>query len=91
MCISVCVFLQDERNQVLTTYLWIRQIWHDAYLKWDKEDYDGLEVIRIPSGLVWRPDIVLYNKSDSVCVCVCVCETKLSGRLAPQSKYRPPT
>ncbi|XP_071397101.1 neuronal acetylcholine receptor subunit alpha-9-I [Centroberyx affinis] len=54
----------DERNQVLTTYLWIRQIWHDAYLKWDKEDYDGLEVIRIPSDLVWRPDIVLYNKAD---------------------------
>ncbi|KAK0152843.1 Neuronal acetylcholine receptor subunit alpha-9-I [Merluccius polli] len=54
----------DERNQVLTTYLWIRQIWHDAYLKWDKDDYDGLEVIRIPSDLVWRPDIVLYNKAD---------------------------
>ncbi|CAL8356147.1 unnamed protein product [Boreogadus saida] len=54
----------DERNQVLTTYLWIRQIWHDAYLRWDKDDYDGLEVIRIPSNLVWRPDIVLYNKAD---------------------------
>ncbi|XP_064815708.1 neuronal acetylcholine receptor subunit alpha-9-I-like, partial [Oncorhynchus masou masou] len=54
----------DERNQVLTTYLWIRQTWFDAYLKWDKEEYDGLEVIRIPSNLVWRPDIVLYNKAD---------------------------
>ncbi|XP_061102695.1 neuronal acetylcholine receptor subunit alpha-9-I [Conger conger] len=54
----------DERNQVLTSYLWIRQIWHDAYLKWDKDAYDGLEVIRIPSDLVWRPDIVLYNKAD---------------------------
>ncbi|KAM4603478.1 neuronal acetylcholine receptor subunit alpha-9-I [Polymixia lowei] len=54
----------DERNQELTTYLWIRQVWHDAYLKWDKEDYDGLEVVRIPSDLVWRPDIVLYNKAD---------------------------
>ncbi|KAG7458711.1 hypothetical protein MATL_G00223590 [Megalops atlanticus] len=54
----------DERNQVLTAYLWIRQIWHDAYLKWDKDEYDGLEVIRIPSDLVWRPDIVLYNKAD---------------------------
>ncbi|KAF7655949.1 hypothetical protein LDENG_00048090 [Lucifuga dentata] len=53
----------DERNQELTTYLWIRQIWHDANLKWNKEDYDGLEVIRIPSDLVWRPDIVLYNKA----------------------------
>uniref|UniRef100_A0A8C6WEY9 Cholinergic receptor, nicotinic, alpha 9 n=1 Tax=Neogobius melanostomus TaxID=47308 RepID=A0A8C6WEY9_9GOBI len=52
----------DERNQVLTTYLWIRQVWHDAYLKWNKEDYDDLEMINIPSDLVWKPDIVLYNK-----------------------------
>ncbi|KAI4832950.1 hypothetical protein KUCAC02_015884 [Chaenocephalus aceratus] len=54
----------DERNQVLTTYLWIRLVWHDAYLKWDKEDYDDLEMINIPSDLVWKPDIVLYNKAD---------------------------
>ncbi|XP_027027716.2 neuronal acetylcholine receptor subunit alpha-9-II-like [Tachysurus fulvidraco] len=52
----------DERNQVLIAYLWIRQTWYDAFLKWDKEEYDGLEVIRIPSSLVWRPDVVLYNK-----------------------------
>lgn len=53
---------KDERNQVLIAYLWIRQKWNDAYLKWNKEDYDGLEVIHIPSNLVWRPDLVLYNK-----------------------------
>ncbi|XP_014395865.1 PREDICTED: neuronal acetylcholine receptor subunit alpha-10 [Myotis brandtii] len=52
----------DERNQVLTLYLWIRQEWTDAYLRWDPDDYGGLDAIRIPSGLVWRPDIVLYNK-----------------------------
>lgn len=38
-------------------------MWYDAYLKWDKEDYDNLEMINIPSDLVWKPDIVLYNKS----------------------------
>ncbi|TEA31224.1 hypothetical protein DBR06_SOUSAS18710002, partial [Sousa chinensis] len=54
----------DERNQILTAYLWIRQIWHDAYLTWDRDQYDGLDSIRIPSDLVWRPDIVLYNKAD---------------------------
>ncbi|XP_070408050.1 neuronal acetylcholine receptor subunit alpha-9-II [Nothobranchius furzeri] len=54
----------DERNQVLIAYLWIRQTWHDAYLKWNTEDYDGLDVIHIPSSLVWRPDLVLYNKAD---------------------------
>lgn len=57
-----CVSMKDERNQVLIAYLWIRQTWHDAYLKWNKEDYDGLDVIHIPSSLVWRPDLVLYNK-----------------------------
>ncbi|XP_067864690.1 neuronal acetylcholine receptor subunit alpha-9 [Heterodontus francisci] len=54
----------DERNQILTAYLWIRQIWFDAFLKWDRDKYDGLDAIRIPSSSVWRPDIVLYNKAD---------------------------
>ncbi|XP_051793885.1 neuronal acetylcholine receptor subunit alpha-10-like [Acanthochromis polyacanthus] len=54
----------DERNQILTTYLWVRQVWMDAYLTWKKEDYDGLDTIRIPSSYVWRPDIVLYNSAD---------------------------
>ncbi|KAJ0050171.1 hypothetical protein NL108_014038 [Boleophthalmus pectinirostris] len=56
--------VRDERNQVLIAYLWIRQVWHDAYLKWNKDDYDGLDIIQIPSSLVWRPDLVLYNKAD---------------------------
>uniref|UniRef100_A0A3Q1FL82 Cholinergic receptor, nicotinic, alpha 10a n=1 Tax=Acanthochromis polyacanthus TaxID=80966 RepID=A0A3Q1FL82_9TELE len=54
----------DERNQILTAYLWIRQVWVDAHLTWDKDDYDGLDTIRIPSSYVWRPDIVLYNNAD---------------------------
>ncbi|XP_061902557.1 neuronal acetylcholine receptor subunit alpha-10 [Entelurus aequoreus] len=54
----------DERNQILTTYLWVRQVWMDAFLTWKKDDYDGLDAIRIPSSLVWRPDIVLYNSAD---------------------------
>ncbi|MBN3289462.1 ACHA9 protein, partial [Polypterus senegalus] len=54
----------DERNQILTAYLWIRQVWTDAYLRWNKDDYDGLDTIRIPSSYVWRPDIVLYNNAD---------------------------
>ncbi|XP_067825475.1 neuronal acetylcholine receptor subunit alpha-9 [Heptranchias perlo] len=54
----------DERNQILTAYLWIRQIWFDAFLKWDRDKYDGLDAIRIPSSSIWRPDIVLYNKAD---------------------------
>lgn len=54
----------DERNQILTTYLWVRQVWMDYYLTWTKEDYDDLDTIRIPSRYVWKPDIVLYNSAD---------------------------
>uniref|UniRef100_A0A8C4JSB6 Cholinergic receptor nicotinic alpha 10 subunit n=1 Tax=Dromaius novaehollandiae TaxID=8790 RepID=A0A8C4JSB6_DRONO len=54
----------DERNQVLTAYLWVRQAWLDAFLTWDKDAYDGIDSVRVPSSYVWRPDIVLYNKAD---------------------------
>ncbi|KAM9388381.1 neuronal acetylcholine receptor subunit alpha-10 [Phaethornis superciliosus] len=54
----------DERNQVLTSYLWLRQAWQDAHLSWDQGDYGGIASIRVPSSYVWRPDIVLYNNAD---------------------------
>ncbi|KAK1904786.1 Neuronal acetylcholine receptor subunit alpha-9-II [Dissostichus eleginoides] len=55
--------IKDMEETLLIHLILIdRQTWHDTYLQWDKEDYDGLEVIHIPSSLVWRPDLVLYNK-----------------------------
>lgn len=38
------------------------QQWCDYRLRWDPRDYDGLWVLRVPSTMVWRPDIVLENK-----------------------------
>ncbi|XP_077973195.1 uncharacterized protein LOC120348676 [Styela clava] len=54
----------DERNQILTAYLWLRQEWVDANLYWNPKKYDGLEKIRLPSKRIWLPDIVLYNNAD---------------------------
>ncbi|KAI8519032.1 acetylcholine-gated cation-selective channel [Branchiostoma belcheri] len=46
----------------------LRQIlglyWTDEYLSWDPDQYDELDVIRIPSGDIWLPDIFLYNNAD---------------------------
>ncbi|XP_068787361.1 neuronal acetylcholine receptor subunit alpha-10 isoform X2 [Struthio camelus] len=42
----------------------IDMAWLDAFLAWDKDAYDGVDSIRVPSSYVWRPDIVLYNKAD---------------------------
>ncbi|KAM6140429.1 LOW QUALITY PROTEIN: neuronal acetylcholine receptor subunit alpha-10 [Pterocles gutturalis] len=54
----------DERNQVLTSYLWVRRGWLDAHLAY-KDAYDGIDSIRVPSSYVWRPDIILYNNADN--------------------------
>ncbi|KAK3851244.1 hypothetical protein Pcinc_042090, partial [Petrolisthes cinctipes] len=54
----------DEKNQVLTTNVWLDQEWVDELLRWDKNDYNGLVTIRLPCEKIWLPDIVLYNNAD---------------------------
>ncbi|XP_018415603.1 PREDICTED: neuronal acetylcholine receptor subunit alpha-4 [Nanorana parkeri] len=54
----------DEKNQMMTTNVWVKQEWHDYKLRWDPLEYDNVTSIRIPSELIWRPDIVLYNNAD---------------------------
>ncbi|XP_078696591.1 neuronal acetylcholine receptor subunit alpha-3-like [Branchiostoma floridae x Branchiostoma belcheri] len=54
----------DEKNQIMTTNVWLRQEWNDHKLQWNPEDYDGVTVLRVPSTDLWLPDIVLYNNAD---------------------------
>ncbi|KAF6113187.1 cholinergic receptor nicotinic gamma subunit [Phyllostomus discolor] len=55
----------NEREEALTTNVWIEMQWCDYRLRWDPQDYEGLWVLRVPSTMVWRPDIVLENKSQT--------------------------
>ena len=34
----------DEKNQILTTNIWLTLNWHDTYMKWKPEDYGGITV-----------------------------------------------
>nr|XP_046193665.1 neuronal acetylcholine receptor subunit beta-2-like [Oncorhynchus gorbuscha] len=52
----------NEREQIMTTNLWLFQEWNDYRLRWDPEKYEGIKKLRIPSQHIWLPDIVLYNK-----------------------------
>lgn len=54
----------DEKNQMMTTNVWVKQEWRDYKLRWDPMDYENVTSIRVPSELIWRPDIVLYNNAD---------------------------
>lgn len=40
----------------------LKQEWTDYRLSWKPKEHNGIQVLRIPSGKVWLPDIVLINK-----------------------------
>ncbi|XP_050535762.1 acetylcholine receptor subunit alpha-like 1 isoform X3 [Daktulosphaira vitifoliae] len=52
------------RNQIMTTNVWVEQEWNDYKLKWNPEDYGGVDTLYVPSEHIWLPDIVLYNNAD---------------------------
>nr|XP_006013208.2 PREDICTED: neuronal acetylcholine receptor subunit alpha-7-like [Latimeria chalumnae] len=54
----------DEKNQILTTNIWLQMYWYDHYLRWNQSEYPGVKNIRFPSDQVWRPDVLLYNSAD---------------------------
>ncbi|XP_041951567.1 5-hydroxytryptamine receptor 3A [Alosa pseudoharengus] len=54
----------DEKNQVLTTYVWYRQQWIDEFLVWSPEDFDEVKKVSIPTANVWVPDIVINEFVD---------------------------
>ncbi|WAR19841.1 ACH10-like protein [Mya arenaria] len=51
-------------NQVLLLDTYLSLTWIDNQLVWDPDDFDGLELIRIPSEKLWQPDIMLENNAD---------------------------
>lgn len=58
------IFDLDEKNQVLTTIIWLDQEWMDEYLVWDPLEFGNFSKLRLPCHKIWLPDIVLYNNAD---------------------------
>ncbi|XP_005447677.1 neuronal acetylcholine receptor subunit alpha-5 [Oreochromis niloticus] len=54
----------DEKNQLMTTNVWMKQEWTDMKLRWNPDEYLGITSIRVPSDRIWLPDVVLYDNSD---------------------------
>ena len=48
----------------MTTNVWVTMVWNDFQLRWDPSFYGGVKVLRVPSKMLWRPDIVLFNNAD---------------------------
>ncbi|KAK5858338.1 hypothetical protein PBY51_002485 [Eleginops maclovinus] len=54
----------NEKEETLTTNVWIEITWLDYRLMWNESEYYGIGVIRVPCNTVWLPDIVLENNID---------------------------
>ncbi|XP_062844610.1 acetylcholine receptor subunit epsilon [Trichomycterus rosablanca] len=54
----------NEKEETLTTNVWIEIQWSDYRLAWNTSEYYDIDVIRVPCTTVWLPDIVLENNND---------------------------
>ncbi|XP_037380590.1 neuronal acetylcholine receptor subunit beta-3 isoform X1 [Talpa occidentalis] len=54
----------DEKNQLMTTNVWLKQEWTDYKLRWNPDEYGGIHSIKVPSESLWLPDIVLFENAD---------------------------
>uniref|UniRef100_A0A8C1SSE4 Neuronal acetylcholine receptor subunit alpha-7 n=1 Tax=Cyprinus carpio TaxID=7962 RepID=A0A8C1SSE4_CYPCA len=52
----------DEKNQVLTSNIWLNMHWYDHYLQWNQSEYPGVKNLRFTTDQVWTPDLLLYNR-----------------------------
>ena len=43
------------------------QEWQDTNMVWDEAEYGGLKDIRMPPSSLWKPDILMYNRSPVTC------------------------
>ncbi|XP_037666369.1 acetylcholine receptor subunit epsilon [Choloepus didactylus] len=54
----------NEKDETLTTSVWIGIDWQDYRLNYSKADFGGIGTLRVPSERVWLPEIVLENNID---------------------------
>ncbi|XP_040857292.1 acetylcholine receptor subunit beta [Ochotona curzoniae] len=54
----------NEKDEEMSTKVYLDLEWADYRLSWDPMEYDGIELLRITASSVWLPDVVLLNNND---------------------------
>jgi len=54
----------NEKEQILTTNVWLNLEWEDVNLAWNTSEYGNVEDVRIPPSALWKPDILMYNSAS---------------------------
>merc|ERR550519_1527896 len=54
----------DEKDQLLTTCMWLQLGWQDYQLTWNSSEFGGVDSVVINPRHLWIPDLLLYNSAD---------------------------
>ncbi|XP_058678964.1 acetylcholine receptor subunit beta [Ammospiza caudacuta] len=54
----------DEKNEEMTTKVYLNLSWRDPRLSWDPRDHGGAAALRLPADNIWLPDVGLDNNND---------------------------
>ncbi|GCC21400.1 hypothetical protein chiPu_0019870 [Chiloscyllium punctatum] len=54
----------DEKQEILTTYLWMEQRWFHDFLVWDPSDFSGKDLVALPKEKLWLPDVLILEMVD---------------------------
>ncbi|KAK4878684.1 hypothetical protein RN001_011190 [Aquatica leii] len=60
------VVLHVESNEVkstITVHSLLKVVWNDPKLKWNQDDYGGIDVLRVADHELWHPDLYLQNSA----------------------------
>ena len=52
----------DEKENFMTSYLWVDVTWNDFRLVWNKTEHGEIDTIVVDTSRVWQPDIVIRNE-----------------------------
>ena len=44
---------KDEKNQIMTTSVWITQIWNDYRFAWDPINFGNISTFNLPVNDIW--------------------------------------
>jgi hypothetical protein len=55
----------DEKNQILTTNIYIYLFWSDPRLSWNPANYSDVQMIHIQANKIWWPDLSIMNAAGT--------------------------
>ena len=65
--LGMCVMMLEdvvERDQTMLMSVCIKMKWVDEFLRWNPEEFDGLQWMALPVEDIWQPDIALVNSAQ---------------------------